>query len=133
MGCAPSTQSFQVNENETRLIQEIDRLRNKEQSQQVEIGKLQAENEKLRQVQLNGGYESMDSIEPYTPDDGSHDILVKEIERLKLEQSDKNKEINELRKQNEHLNVTMLQSPPQVQVHVHVYVNYHGFILILLQ
>ncbi|KAJ7352717.1 hypothetical protein OS493_034322 [Desmophyllum pertusum] len=34
MGCAPSTQSFQVNENETRLIQEIDRLRNKEQSQQ---------------------------------------------------------------------------------------------------
>lgn len=115
MGCTPSSQNFQVNENETRLLQEIDRLRNKEQSQQQEISQLRAENDKLRHSQLNDGYESMDTIYRETPDDESHDILVKEIERLKLEQGDKDKEISELRKRNEQLNVT-LQSSPQVQV-----------------
>ena len=113
MGCAPSSQNFQIQDNETRLLQEIDRLRNKEQSQQQEINELRAENDKLRQgPALN---ESMDSIYREEPDNESHDILVKEIERLKLEQSDRDKEIFELRKRNEQLNVT-LQSSPQMQV-----------------
>jgi len=116
MGCAPSSQNFQMNENETRLLQEIDRLRNKEQSQQQEISQLRAENDKLRQgPALNSGYESADAIYQEPADDESHDILVKEIERLKLEQGDKDKEIVELRKRNEQLNVT-LQSTPQMQV-----------------
>ena len=107
-----------MNDNETRLLQEIDRLRNKEQSQQLEISQLRAENDILRQgpaQPLNGGYESTDAICQDGLDDESHDILVKEIERLKLEQSDKDREIDELRKRNEQLNVT-LQSTPQVQV-----------------
>ena len=116
MGCTPSSQNFQIQENETRLLQEIDRLRNKEQSQQQEISQLRAENDKLRNgPALNDGYESMDTINRETPDDESHDLLVKEIERLKLEQSDKDKEISELRKCNEQLNVT-IQSTPQMQV-----------------
>lgn len=115
MGCAPSSQNFQMNENETRLLQEIDRLRNKEQLQQLEISQLRAENDALRQgPALNGGYESMDAIYQEAADDESHDILVKEIERLKLEQSDKDREISELRKHNEQLNVT-IQSTPQMQ------------------
>ena len=117
MGCTPSSRNFQVNENETRLLQEIDRLRNKEQTQQQEISKLRTENEKLRQGQMNGGYVTSDAIYQATPDDDSHDVLVKEIERLKLEQSKKDKEISELRKRDEQLNV-VLQSPPQMQVHV---------------
>ena len=117
MGCTPSSQNFQVNENETRLLQEIDRLRNKEQSQQQEISKLRTENEKLRQGQLNGGYESVDAIYQTTSDDENHEVLLKEIERLKLEQSHKDMEISELRKHNEQLNVSF-QSPSQVQVHV---------------
>lgn len=116
MGCAPSSQNFQMNENETRLLQEIDRLRDKEQSQQLQISQLRAENDKLRQGPvLNGGYESMDAIYRDTADDESHDILVKEIERLKLEQSDKDREISELRECNEQLNLS-LQNTPQVQV-----------------
>lgn len=112
MGCAPSSQNFQIQDNETRLLQEIDRLRNKEQSQQQEINELRAENDKLRQgPALN---ESMDSIYQEETDNESQDILVKEIERLKLEQSDRDKEIFELRKRNEQLNVT-LQSSPQMQ------------------
>lgn len=104
-----------MNENETRLLQEIDRLRDKEQSQQLEISQLRAENDKLRQGPvLNGGYESMDAIYRDTADDESHDILVKEIERLKLEQSDKDREISELREHNEQLNLS-LQNTPQVQ------------------
>lgn len=118
MGCAPSSQNFQVNENETRLLQEIDRLRNKEQTQQLEISKLQVEVEKLRQGQLNGGYASTDGIYQTTSDDDSQDVLVKEIERLKLEQSQKDKEISELRKRNVQLNVTQ-----QVQVHVQYLIN----------
>lgn len=113
MGCAPSSQNFQIQDNETRLLQEIDRLRNKEQSQQQEINELREENDKLRQgPALN---ESIDAIYQEEPDNESHDILVKEIERLKLEQGDKDKEIFELRKRNEQLNVT-LQSTPQIQV-----------------
>jgi len=113
MGCAPSSQNFQIQDNETRLLQEIDRLRNKEQSQQQEINELRVENDKLRQgPALN---ESIDAIYQEEPDNESHDILVKEIERLKLEQSDKDKEIFELRKRNEQLNVT-LQTSPQMQV-----------------
>lgn len=116
MGCAPSSQNFQMNENETRLLQEIDRLRNKEQLQQLEISQLRAENDALRQgPALNGGYESVDAIYQEAADDESHDILVKEIERLKLEQSDKDREIIELRNHNEQLNVT-IQSTPQMQV-----------------
>lgn len=114
MGCAPSSQNFQVNENESRLLQEIDRLRNKEQVQQLEISKLRAENEALRQGQMNGGYESTDAIYT-TSDEGNHDVLLMEIERLKLEQSEKDQEIGKLRKRNEELNVS-LQSSPQVQV-----------------
>ena len=116
MGCAPSSQNFQMNENETRLLQEIVRLLNKEQLQQQEISQLRAENDVLRQgPALNGEYESMDAIYQEAGEDESHDILVKEIERLKLEHSDKDREINELRKRNEQLNVT-IQSTPQMQV-----------------
>ena len=117
MGCTPSSQNFQVNDNESRLLQEIDRLRSIEQSRQAEISKLRAENDKLRQVQLNGGYESMDSVDRDSPEDDSHEVLVKEIERLKLEQGEKEKEISVLRKTNEQLNITLQQSPPQAQVH----------------
>ena len=119
MGCAPSSQNFQVNDNETRLLQEIDRLRTNQQSQQLEINKLRVENEELRQAQLNGGYESTDGIYTMTnptDEDGSHDMLVKEIERLKLEQHQRDKEINDLRQNNEQLNVKLLQSPQQAQV-----------------
>lgn len=117
MGCTPSSQNFQVNDNESRLLQEIDRLRSIEQSRQAEISKLRAENDKLRQVQLNGGYESMDSVDRDSPEDDSHEVLVKEIERLKLEQGEKEKEISVLRKTNEQLNITLQQSPPRAQVH----------------
>ena len=117
MGCTPSSQNFQVNDNESRLLQEIDRLRSIEQSRQAEISKLRAENDKLRQVQLNGGYESMDSVDRDSPEDNSHEVLVKEIERLKLEQGEKEKEISVLRKTNEQLNITLQQSPPRAQVH----------------
>ena len=43
-------------------------------------------------------------------------MLVKEIERLILEQSEKENELSELRRTNEQLNLTLQQSPPQVQV-----------------
>lgn len=114
MGCAPSSQSFQVHENETRLLQEIDRLRSIEQSRQAEISKLQVENEKLRQGQVNGGYAMVKRSD--SPEDDSHEMLVKEIERLILEQSEKENELSELRRTNEQLNLTLQQSPPQVQV-----------------
>lgn len=114
MGCAPSSQSFQVHENETRLLQEIDRLRSIEQSRQAEISKLQAENEKLRQGQVNGGYAMVKRSD--SPEDDGHEMLVKEIERLILEQSEKENELSELRRTNEQLNLTLQQSPPQVQV-----------------
>lgn len=113
MGCAPSSQSFQVHENETRLLQEIDRLRSIEQSRQAEISKLQVENEKLRQGQVNGGYAMVKQSD--SPEDDGHEMLVKEIERLILEQSEKENELSELRRTNEQLNLTLQQSPPQVQ------------------
>ena len=117
MGCTPSSQNFQVNDNETRLLQEIDRLRTDHQSQQLEISRLREENEKLRQGQPNGGYLTTDGIYTDTDDEAdSHDILVKEIERLKLEQHVKEKEIYDLREQNDQLNVKLLQSPQQAQV-----------------
>lgn len=116
MGCTPSSQNFQVNDNETRLLQEIDRLRTDHQSQQLEISRLREENEKLRQGQPNGGYLTTDGIYTDTDDEAdSHDILVKEIERLKLEQHVKEKEIYDLREQNDQLNVKLLQSPQQAQ------------------
>ena len=114
MGCAPSSQSFQVHENETRLLQEIDRLRSIEQSRQAEISKLQVENEKLRQGQVNGGYAMIKRSD--SPEGDGHEMLVKEIERLILEQSEKENELSELRRTNEQLNLTLQQSPPQVQV-----------------
>lgn len=116
MGCAPSTQSFQVHENETRLLQEIDRLRNVEHSREAEISKLRAENEKLRQGQVNGEYAVTKPVErSESPEDDSHEMLVKEIERLRLEQIEKESELSELRQTNEQLNLTLQQSPSQVQ------------------
>ena len=107
-----------MNDNETRLLQEIDRLRTDHQSQQQEIGRLRKENEKLRQGQLNGGYQSTsDGIDAgIYEDDGNHGLLVKEIEKLKLEQREKDREIYELRQNNEELNVQLLQSPQTAQV-----------------
>lgn len=118
MGCAPSSGNLQVNDNETRLLQEIDHLRTDHQSQQQELSRLRKENEKLRQGQLNGGYQSTsDGIDAgIYEDDGSHGLLVKEIEKLRLEQQEKDREICELRQNNEELNVQLLQSPQIAQV-----------------
>ena len=118
MGCAPSSHNLQVNDNETRLLQEIDRLRTGHQSQQQEISRLHQENEKLRQGQLNGGYQSTsDGIDTgIYEEDGSHNLLVKEIEKLRLEQQEKDREIEELRQNNEDLNVKLLESPQVAQV-----------------
>lgn len=124
MGCAPSSQNIQVTDNENRLLQEIDRLRTEHQSQQLEIGKLRKENEKLREGAVNGGYESAENVaqtgtffyedEERDEDDG-HDMLVKEIEKLKLEQGEKDREINKLRQHNKELNVKLSLSPQQPQ------------------
>lgn len=118
MGCTPSSQNFQVNDNETRLLQEIDRLRTGHQSQELEINRLRVENEKLRQGQLNGGYENaLDGQNAETDEeDVNYGMLVKEIERLKLQQQEKDKEISELRQNNEDLNVKLLQTPHNDQV-----------------
>ena len=65
-----------MNENETRLLQEIDRLLNKEQLQQQEISQLRAENDVLRQgPALNGEYESVDAIYQEAGEDESNPVL----------------------------------------------------------
>ena len=49
-------------------------------------------------------------------EDDGHDMLVKEIEKLKLEQGEKDREINKLRQHNKELNVKLSLSPQQPQV-----------------
>lgn len=107
MGCTPSSQIARTNDNETRLLLEIDRLRTGHQSQEQEIDRLRQENEKLKQRDLNGTFEIADTHD----NDEKCNLLVKEIERLKLEKEEKDKEINKLRQNNEELNIKLQQSP----------------------
>lgn len=107
MGCTPSSQISHTNDNERRLLLEIDRLRTGHQSQEQEIDRLRQENDKLKQKDLNGTFEIADT---HDDDDEKHNLLVKEIERLKLEKEEKDKEIYELRQNNEELNIKLQQS-----------------------
>ena len=108
MGCSPSSQISHTNDNETRLLLEIDRLRTGHQSQEQEIDRLRQENEKLKQKDLNGTSEITDTHD----DHEKHNLqLVKEIERLTLEKEEKDKEIYELRQNNEELHIRLQQSP----------------------
>ncbi|KAK2552504.1 hypothetical protein P5673_026340 [Acropora cervicornis] len=108
MGCTPSSQISHTNDNERRLLLEIDRLRTGHQSQEQEIDRLRQENEKLKQKDLNGTFEIADR---HDDDDEKCNLLVKEIERLKLEKEEKDKEIYELCQNNEELNIKLQQSP----------------------
>lgn len=115
MGCAPSSQSLQVSDNETRLLQEIDRLRLEQQTQQFEISKLRQENEKLREGQANGAYDNVESGYEMT-EDGGHEVLGEEIEKLKLEQHERDRVINDLRLDNEELNRKLFENGQQGEV-----------------
>ena len=108
MGCTPSSQISHTNDNERRLLLDIDRLRMGHQSQEQEIDRLRQENEKLKQKHLNGTFEIADR---HDDDDEKCNLLVKEIERLKLEKEQKDKEIYELCQNNEELNIKLQQSP----------------------
>ena len=116
MGCAPSSQSLQVSDNETRLLQEIDRLRLEQQTQQFEISKLRQENEKLREGQANSAYDDVESGYEMTEEDGGHEVLVQEIEKLKLEQHERDRVINDLRLDNEELNRKLYENGQQGEV-----------------
>lgn len=116
MGCAPSSQSLQVSDNETRLLQEIDRLRFEQQTQQFEISKLRQENEKLREGQVNGAHDNVEFGYEMTEEDGGHEVLVQEIEKLKLEQHERDRVINDLRLNNEQLNKKLYENEQQAQV-----------------
>lgn len=87
---------------------EIDRLRTGHQSQEQEIDRLRQENEKLKQKDSNSTFEIADT---HDGDDEKRNLLLKEIERLKLEKEEKDKEIYELRQNNEELNIKLQQSP----------------------
>lgn len=115
MGCAPSSQSLQVSDNETRLLQEIDRLRFEQQTQQFEISKLRQENEKLREGQVNGAHDNVEFGYEMTEEDGGHEVLVQEIEKLKLEQHERDRVINNLRLNNEELNRKLYENEQQAQ------------------
>ena len=108
MGCTPSSQISHTNDNERRLLLEIDRLRTGHQSQEQEIDRLRQENEKLKQKDSNSTFEIADT---HDGDDEKRNLLLKEIERLKLEKEEKDKEIYELRQNNEELNIKLQQSP----------------------
>lgn len=117
MGCTPSSQISHTNDNERRLLLEIDRLRTGHQSQEQEIDRLRQENEKLKQKDSNSTFEIADI---HDDDDEKRNLLLKEIERLKLEKEEKDKEIYELRQNNEELNIKLQQSPQVAAVKKHL-------------
>ena len=117
MGCTPSSQISHTNDNERRLLLEIDRLRTGHQSQEQEIERLRQENEKLKQKDSNSTFEIADT---HDDDDEKRNLLVKEIERLKLEKEEKDKEIYQLRQNNEELNIKLQQSPQVAAVKKHL-------------
>ena len=101
-----------TDENEISLIREIEHLKQQQLSQEEEIFRLRAENEKLRQEQHSGGHLSMDMLDS----EDNHEVLFKEIEKLKLDRRARDQEISKLRETNKQMNQQILlhQQDPQV-------------------
>ena len=92
MGCAPSQGQIVDNDH---LLQEIEHLKSRQTSQSEEIAKLQEENERLRLSRVNDGFDGHE-IGNGNPDE---EALVKEIEKLKISQTVKNKELKNLKEE----------------------------------
>ena len=92
MGCAPSQGQIVDNDH---LLQEIEYLKSRQTSQSEEIAKLQEENERLRLSRVNDGFDGHE-IGNGNPDE---EALVKEIEKLKISQTVKNKELKNLKEE----------------------------------